>query len=83
MTAAAVDPGTQLVHNLGNSISAAALHVKALENGSLTAEQRGHVLAALGELAVTGEQLIQLRRIGAKPRPRLRPRRPRRRKAKS
>jgi hypothetical protein len=57
--------GSRLIHDIGNSISAAGLHMHALAGSALSADQQTHVLAALGEVRATGRQLLTLRRICA------------------
>jgi hypothetical protein len=52
----------QVMHDLGNSLGAARLHVRALAGTPLAADQRSHIDAALSEVTIAIEQLAQIRR---------------------
>jgi len=66
----ALADGSRLIHDIGNAISAAGLHMHALSCSTLSADQQTHVLAALGEVRATGLQLLVLRRLWVRKRTR-------------
>ena len=59
---AAGEPVRGLLHDLGNSVAAIGLHVRALARTSLIAGQRQHVDAVLGEVDAAIAELAALRR---------------------
>ena len=67
---AALADGSRLIHDIGNAISAAGLHMHALACGTLSSDQQTHVQAALGEVRATGLQLLELRRLWGRKRAR-------------